>query len=159
MKLKMAIPVLMREASECDVESIWGLLAEYSKKRLLLPRTREEIRQRLPAFIIAELDGSFAGCVALRDFGGGLYEIRSLAVPEGLNGSGIGTALVNEAVSRLKTSAPCRVFALTYRAKLFKRAGFKIVDKSLFPQKIWSDCSLCPKKESCDETAVLLELE
>ncbi len=151
--------LILREASECDVESIWGLLAEYSKQRLLLPRAREEIRKKLPAFVVAELNGVFAGCVALRDFGGNLYEIRSLAVPEGMNRAGIGSSLVNEAVSRLKASAPCRVFALTYRAKLFQRVGFRIVDKSLFPQKIWSDCSLCPKKESCDETAVLLELE
>ena len=156
--MEMTLSALMRPATEKDIESIWELLAVYSKKRLLLPRTREEIRERLPSFIVAEQRGVFSGCVALRDFGGRLYEIRSLAVPEGLNGAGIGTALVSEAVSRLKASAPCRIFALTYRARLFQRAGFRIVDKSLFPQKIWSDCSLCPKKESCDETAVLLEL-
>ena len=53
---------------------------------------------------------------------------------------------------------PARVFALTYRANFFCRLGFRIVSKELFPQKIWSDCSVCPKKDRCDETAVLMEL-
>lgn len=157
----MSCHTVMRPASEDDVESIWKLLADYAVERLLLPRTREDIRRHLKMFMVAELDGVFAGCVALRDFGGRLYEIRSLAVPKALNGAGVGSALVQAVIDMLKERGhvPSRVFALTYRARLFKRAGFRVVDKSLFPQKIWSDCSLCPKKESCDETAVLLELE
>jgi len=149
----------LRKAEEKDVEHIWSLLAEYSKQRLLLPRSHEEIRKHLGVFIVAEAHGdAFAGCVALRDFHGKLYEIRSLAVVERFSKAGIGTALIKAAVEKLAPHAPCTVFALTYRARLFQRAGFKIVEKSLFPQKIWSDCSLCPKKESCDETAVMLEL-
>jgi amino-acid N-acetyltransferase len=144
---------------EDDVDSIWRLLGVYAERRLLLPREKSDIRARLPVFTVAELDGRFAGCVAVRDFGAGLFEIRSLAVPEEFNGRWIGTSLVHGAVERLRaTPPPRRVFALTLRPGLFVRAGFKVVDKSLFPQKIWSDCSQCPKKDCCDETAVLLEL-
>ncbi len=153
-----ALAVKVRKALDGDVEDIWSLLVKYSKMRLLLPRTREDIRGRLSNFHVAELDGRFAGCVALRNFGGGLYEVRSLAVPEELIGHGVGTALVKDLVSHMSAHAPCRLFALTYRDEFFKALGFRVVDKSLFPEKIWSDCSICPKKESCDETAVMLEL-
>ncbi len=51
-----------------------------------------------------------------------------------------------------------RVFALTYRADFFQTLGFRIVDKGMFPEKIWSDCIICPKRYRCDETAVLLEV-
>jgi amino-acid N-acetyltransferase len=32
------------------------------------------------------------------------------------------------------------------------------VDKALFPEKIWSDCQACPKRDRCDEEAVLREV-
>jgi len=51
-----------------------------------------------------------------------------------------------------------RIFALTMRPRLFQRLGFKVVDKELFPQKVWSDCSKCPKRDCCDEVAVSLDL-
>jgi len=40
----------------------------------------------------------------------------------------------------------------------FTRLGFKVVDKSLLPHKIWADCLQCVKFPSCDEIAVLLEV-
>jgi len=152
-----SIALKLRPAAEGDVEQIWEILAKYSRLRLLLPRSRDDIRAVLSSFHVAEVDGRFAGCVALRDFGGGLYEVRSLAVPEELGGMGVGTALVKELLEHVATLKPCRLFALTYRSAFFKHLGFRVVDKSLFPEKIWSDCSICPKKESCDETAVLME--
>ena len=51
-----------------------------------------------------------------------------------------------------------RVFTLTYQDVFFSRLGFQVVEKDLFPQKIWSDCWICPKKDCCDEIAMLLDL-
>ena len=59
---------------------------------------------------------------------------------------------------RERGGGPFRVFALTYQEKFFRHLGFRIVDKSLFPEKIWSDCAVCPKKDRCDEIAVLMEI-
>ena len=53
---------------------------------------------------------------------------------------------------------PAKIFALTYRDNFFCNLGFRIVEKDMFPEKIWSDCVLCPKQNCCDEIAVLLEL-
>ena len=51
-----------------------------------------------------------------------------------------------------------KVFVLTYVPDFFKKIGFKEVDKSVFPHKIWSDCLKCPKFPDCDETALMIEL-
>ena len=51
-----------------------------------------------------------------------------------------------------------RVFSLTYEKEFFYSLGFWEVDKSMLPQKVWNDCISCPKFPSCDENAVLIEL-
>lgn len=33
--------------------------------------------------------------------------------------------------------------------------GFTVVEKDIFPEKVWTDCIHCPKQHACDEIAVL----
>ena len=151
--------LVVRPAVEADVDNICNLLNEYAREKLLLQRTHEDILEKLKNFRVGEVGGEFAGCLALRDFGGSLYEIRSLAVRKKFKNCGYGSCLVSGALEDLrKKEKPVRVFALTYRAHFFCRLGFQIVKKELFPQKIWSDCAICSKKNCCDETAVLMEI-
>ncbi|OGV38659.1 MAG: hypothetical protein A2020_03805 [Lentisphaerae bacterium GWF2_45_14] len=151
---------LIRKAEEKDVREITRLLNSYAAEQLLLPRTEEDVMKYLGNFIIAETESeTFMGCAALRNFGDNLYEVRSLAVKKDFSGKGLGSELVEFLISKLTDSGrPVRVFALTYRAAIFKRLGFHTVSKDLFPQKIWSDCSVCPKMDCCDEEAVMLEI-
>jgi amino-acid N-acetyltransferase len=148
----------VRKALASDVTHIHDLLAVYAKKQILLGRTPEDITANLPGFFVAELHGRFVGCVALRDFGGRLFEVRSLAVRHESKGFGIGSAMVAAAVDSLRGSGKCRIFALTYQTAFFQKLGFHLVEKTEFPQKIWSDCDKCPRKDHCDEDALLIEL-
>ena len=50
------------------------------------------------------------------------------------------------------------LFALTRAVPFFEKMGFSITEKERFPQKVWNDCNICPLKEMCDETAMVLEL-
>lgn len=150
----------LRNADEQDVMNIHELLKVYAADRLLLPRPPEDILEKIRNFRILELNGEFAGCTALRNYGGGLYEVRSLAVRKEMLGKGAGSAMVAALLDSLRrtTTEPVRVFALTYRDNFFHRLGFQTVEKEMFPEKIWSDCSVCPKKDRCDEIAVLIEI-
>jgi len=149
----------IRPARAEDAPAIYALLATFSTEGKLLPRPVADIQARIANFLVADLDGAVAACGALRDFGGNLNEIRSLAVRRDLAGQGVGSTLVRallaKAVERTG-GAPGRVFALTYRVDFFRRLGFQVVDKYSFPPKIWSDCCVCPKKDHCDETAVMI---
>jgi amino-acid N-acetyltransferase len=40
----------------------------------------------------------------------------------------------------------------------FSRLGFRTVEKSRLPHKVWSDCLKCSKFPECDETAMVLDL-
>ncbi len=151
--------IIIRDAVETDVMSIHLLLAGYAREQLLLARPPEDILYHLANFVVAEKDGKLIACGALRDFGSSLFEVRSLAVDSCHAGKGLGSQIVGYLIERAKRKRPCRVFALTYHPALFMRLGFHRVTKELFPPKIWCDCSKCPKKDNCDEEAVLLELE
>lgn len=155
---KPAPAITIRPAALQDVQKIHDLLKIFAEKHLLLPRPQLDLIERIGNFTVAELEnGAFAGCSALRDYGNGLFEIRSLAVPEKFQRRGVATLLVENQIRNLRSRASAfRLFALTYRIDFFQNLGFRVVDKSLFPEKIWSDCERCPKKEHCDETAVLM---
>src|SRR5208337_4001858 len=47
------------------------------------------------------------------------------------------------------------VFALTYEQAFFEKLGFAVVDKSALPLKVWSVCIKCPKRDGCDEIAMV----
>jgi len=142
-----------------DAEAIVGLLQPYVPLGIVLPRTAEEIRRRHADFLVARDGGRIVGTVALRDFGAGLQEIRSLVVDAAHAGHGLGSRLIAAAVLAAAASGAERVFALTLRPHLFSRLGFREADVDLFPQKVWLDCAKCPKRDCCDEIALILEGE
>jgi amino-acid N-acetyltransferase len=151
--------IKLRPAEFQDAEKIRDILNLYAQEQLLLERSVEDIRSYIENFIVAEDEQkAVLGCCALRDFGNRLYEVRSLAVVSESAGKGIGSLMVKYFIDKLKAQGNCRLFALTYRAGLFNRLGFHMVEKDLFPEKIWSDCLACPKRDHCDEVAVMLEL-
>ena len=151
----------LRPARLEDAPAIYALLATFSTEGKLLPRPVADIQARIANFLVVELDGTIAACGALRDFGNNLNEIRSLAVRRDLAGQGLGSrlvkALLNKALERIG-GGHGQVFALTYRVEFFKRLGFRVIDKYTFPPKIWSDCCVCPRKDHCDETAVVIDV-
>ena len=125
----------------------------------MLPRPTAEIRSYIGNFLVAESDGTIVGAVALRDFGEGLEEIRSLVVHPECEGKGIGSGLIRAAVDFAQKRHTRRLFALTWRPSMFERLGFTLVEKEMFPQKVWADCAKCPKRDHCDEVAVLRHLD
>ena len=151
--------IVFRHAVPEDVPVIHELVCLYAKERLLLPRPPEDILEKIGNFHILELNGKPVGCAALRNYGNSLYEIRSLAVRKEYLNRRFGSRMVEGLLKILRDKGePARVFALTYRDSFFIQHGFRIVDKKMFPEKIWSDCVVCPKKDRCDEIAVLLSI-
>lgn len=141
-------------AEEQDAEAISALLAPYAARQIVLPRTPDDIRRHIQNFLVMKEAEVLRGCVALRDFGDGLQEIRSLAVADGHAGGGLGSRLIQAALDFARQRQARQVFALTLRPNLFLRQGFTLAQKEEFPQKIWADCQACRKKECCDEIAV-----
>lgn len=153
----MSDQVILRAAQAGDVYAISQLLHGYAREGVLLDRSEEDILFYLKNFTVAVNEaGGLLGCVAVRDFGNDLLEVRSLAIRPDSRRGGIGRKLIEHAIKKLDAERKnYRLFALTLQPEFFKRLNFDLVEKELFPEKIWADCSHCPKQHCCDEFAVI----
>ena len=152
---------VIRKAVIEDVRTIHRVLSHYGNQGLLLARPLSEIYDHLRDFFVLvgeDQERKIAGMCALGICWEDLAEIRSLAVLEDQQGAKVGTQLVEACLHEARSLGIKRVFALTYVEGFFAKLGFRIVDKSQLPQKVWSDCLKCPKFPECDETAMVLDL-
>ena len=148
---------MVRKAQVKDIKRVHELVGYYAKKGLMLPRPENEVAENLRDFFIYGKDNAVVGCAALHIFSDKLSEIRSLAVDPGHISEGIGTRLVEACLKEAGALGIKSVFVLTQKSNFFKRFGFISTEKKL-PQKIWTDCSICPKFAKCDEIAYIKEL-
>ena len=146
-------------ASAEHADDILGILQPFIASGVVLPREKTETLQGISNFFVAELKHKIIGCVAIKDYNDGLFEIRSLAVDKNYNNKGIGKKLISLAVENIIAARnPKQIFALTLRPEVFLKVGFEITSMSQFPKKIWEDCSKCPKADDCDEVAVVYDV-
>ena len=155
---RVSVPAV-RNASGRDVGAIQLLINTFADRKLMLLRSLSELYETLRDFHVAEVAGDIVGCVALHPVWEDLAEVKSLAVAESHHGMGIGSELLRAALEDARALGIPKVFALTYRADFFERAGFARVDKGTLPHKIWFECSRCPLFPDCKEEAVMIELE
>ena len=149
---------MLRKAKIGDVKQIQALVNNYAQLGLMLPRSLNELYESVRDFYVFEENREVMGVCALHINWEDLAEIRSLAVKEEQNKRGIGLKLARACLEEAEELSIGRVFALTYEPGFFEKLGFKRVDKSLLPQKVWQDCLKCVKFPECDEEAVILEL-
>jgi amino-acid N-acetyltransferase len=149
---------VIRQATERDVQSIADVVSANARHGQLLPRSAENIRASLHNWLVAEVDGRVVGIGSLLDMSPTLVEVRSLAVLPAYRSYGIGGLLVRALVERARARGIPTVFALTRAVPFFERLGFVVTDRARFPEKVWTDCVICPLRERCDEIAVVLEL-
>ena len=149
----------IRPAKLSDAKEILRLIRFWSERGKLLPRSLNDIYERIRDFFIYEsADGNIMGAVALAVVWEDLGEVRSLVVNENCQGEGVGLALVKHCVKTADEIGVRQLFALTYVPDFFKKLGFHEINKQLLPHKIWSDCVRCHKFPDCDESAVSIQL-
>ena len=149
---------MIRKAKLRDVKEMQRLIKLYSTRGEMLPRSLSELYDNIRDFFVSVQNRKVVGICALHICWEDLAEVRSLAVEERMRRKGIGARLVKACLEESKKLGAQRVFALTYQPDFFERLGFKKVDKSVLPHKIWTDCLKCVKFPDCDEIAVVKEL-
>ena len=151
----------IRKAVIGDITVIHKILNHFADQGLLLHRSLSELYDHLRDYYVLEEDddrGTVRGVCGLRVCWEDLAEIKSLAVSEESQDRGMGARLVDTCLEEARSLGLKRVFTLTYVPEFFRKIGFKLVDKSVLPHKIWADCLNCPKFPDCDETALLMDL-
>lgn len=152
----------IKKAAAGDIAAIHRILNDYAEQDLLLPRSLSELYDHLRDYFVLENEEqahSIHGVCGLRVYWEDLAEIKSLAVSEDQQDRGFGSKLVRACLQEARSLGIRKVFTLTYVPDFFMKLGFKAVDRSIFPQKIWADCLKCPKFPDCDEVALAINLQ
>ncbi len=149
---------MLRKAEIKDVKEIQKLLTHFANRGDMLSRSLSELYEAIRDFYICEEEGRLLGTAALHIVWEDLAEIRSVAVSEEAGRKGVGTQLVQACLDEAREIGLKRVFCLTYKPNFFGKFGFRIVDKSELPHKVWGDCMKCVKFPDCDEIAMVLDL-
>ena len=149
---------MIRKAKYNDVESIQNLICIFSETGKVLFRSLDEIRENISSFWVYEKNDQLIGVCSLKKDWGRLVELRSLGVDPRYSGQGIGTKMVEASLKEALSTDCDTLFVLTYAVSMFKRLGFRTIDKERLPHKVWNDCNACLHQENCDETAMVLSL-
>jgi amino-acid N-acetyltransferase len=151
----------IRKAVVQDIKAIQKILNYYAKKDFLLPRSLSELYDHLRDYFVLENTDQkhlIQGVCGLGISWEDLAEIKSLAISEGHQSKGLGSQFVEMCLEEARSLGIKKVFALTYIPNFFVKLGFREVEKSVLPNKIWADCLKCPKFPDCGEIAVLIDL-
>ena len=144
---------MLRKARISDVKTIHRMINQSAAKGEMLSRSLMDMYNSVRDFIVYYDENE------QKIVWENLAEIRSLYVDEAFRKKGIGRKMVEFCISEAITLDLFRIFSLTYKKEFFARLGFKEVDRSTLPEKIWSDCFRCPKyPDYCDEVAMMIEL-
>ncbi len=168
--MKAPSSIVIRKAKISDVVPIKKIIDFYAKEGIMLFRPIYEIYGNIRDFFVAEEKNKIVGCCALHVLGkeyhpgqkgSVLAEVRSLAVLRQHHGEGIGTKLVKKCFSEAQEMEIDKLFTLTTQknASFFKGIGFKKINKSKLPQKIWQECINCSRFPSdCNEVSLILDI-
>ena len=146
---------MIRTTTIFDVPRIQEIINSHAELGKMLFKSYAQLYEDLRDFGVCELDGQIVGCVALTVIWADLAEVRSLAVDNRFRGQGIGRELVEWAVEEARRLRVPRLMSLTYEQAFFEKLGFSVVPKETLPLKVWSDCVRCPKRDGCDEIAMV----
>jgi N-acetylglutamate synthase-like GNAT family acetyltransferase len=105
---------------------------------------------------VAELDGAVCGIAALRTYGDGLGELRSLAVQESAQGRGLGDMLVRAIVRDAREAGINALYVLTANPGYFSLHGFVEVVWGDVPEALDADRASGVARRRWN-TAMLLE--
>ncbi|WP_293447477.1 N-acetyltransferase [Persephonella sp.] len=150
---------MIRKATVKDGEKIFNILQTFAIQGVLLPRSLNNIYENIRDFFVYEENGEIVGIGSLHVFWEDLAEIKSLAILPQHQNKGIGKKIVKHCLKEAKQLGVEKVFALTYLPEFFQKLGFEIVDKSEFPQKVWTECIHCVKFNDCKEIPVMIRIK
>src|SRR5262245_22137743 len=130
--------ITVRPARGVDIRPLAELIEPFVQRKLLLPRTIDELALLLPNYFVAEDGGKIVGCAALEIYSSKLAELRSLVVRPEYQGQGVGKRLVEACVDRAREEQILEVMAVTSSEEFFRSCGFDFTlpgeKKALFLQ-------------------------
>lgn len=148
----------IRRARVDDVPRLYELIAHYAARGDMLPKTLDQLYNRVREFRVADIAGEVVGCAALKITWRDLAEVVSVAVHPDVQGQGLGRRLIEPLFDEARELRIPTLFVLTLQVRFFSKLGFREIPRLHLPHKIWQDCTACFKQDRCDETAMVRDV-
>ena len=145
----------VRRARDTDIAGIASLIDGYAAQGVMLTRTPESIALALHDYVVAvDARDRVVACGALREYSPSVAEVSAVAVAADAQGRGLGTRIVAAVEALAAVRGIDELFALTLTTGFFVAAGYAVVDRAIYPEKIRRDCRGCARRFSCAEVCV-----
>ncbi|WP_194784615.1 amino-acid N-acetyltransferase [Actinomyces haliotis] len=128
---------VLRQARPADVRAVAELVRPYAERRILVAKDLINYFEDVQEFTVAEGTGTtpdgvpesgIIGCGALHVMWDDIAEVRTLAVrPDHLH-TGVGSAILDDLLTRARALDLRRVFCLTFEVDFFTRHGFHPIE-------------------------------
>lgn len=116
----------IRPAVIDDIADILRIMQDYIEKGYLIPRTQEDILEKLSDYVVYAIDNAILGCGALHSFEDNSAELAAVGVGANYRKSGIGDAIVRHLLSAAQIRGYKKIFLLTTQAlDWFYQFGFE----------------------------------
>jgi amino-acid N-acetyltransferase len=151
----------VRKARLSDVAGMYRIINYYAELQRMLPKTELQLYENLRDYsIVTDVSSQdrVLACGALHIYWENLAEIRAIAVDPDLSRMHLGSRLVEKLLNEAREWQIERVFVFTYEPEFFSRFGFVKVEHRALPLKVYNECFHCPKFNTCDEIAMVLDL-
>ena len=164
--------ITIEKAEIRDVEEILDLINGFATSNLMLPRGPQYLYENIRDFVIAsdqnapvytmmdtkEVLHLIVACGSLHVLWKNIAEIRSLAIHPDYQHLRLGSKLVEYMKEEAQQLGVRSLYTFTLTEEFFKKLGFKRLERTELPAKVWGECSRCPKYFQCDEIGMVLEL-
>ncbi len=122
----------LRPMTQTDIPAVLSVMNPFIQKKILLPRTENDLNSKLSDYVVYEIDGGIRATASLHIYDKNQAEIAGLAVDESFSNLGIGPKIIDYLIQRAKNKNLSSVFILTTQTSdWFEHLGF-------FPDKISS---------------------
>ena len=155
----------IRRARLDDAEAVFALV--HLNRDMLVPRSMGNIVENIDRFLVAACGADIVGCAAYQvhpEIGkpeSATVELQSLAVRSPYRRRGIGRAMVEAVVSRVRPFRPRELLVLTFSPQFFEKLGFREIPKTKVMHKLYTGCINCTKHAdpfTCPEIAMVRDV-
>ena len=129
----------IRPARTSDVREIRALVDSFAAPGKMLSKETVTLYESVQEFTVAVKDGVIIGCGALHVLWEDLAEVRTVAVAQEFQKTGIGHQILEKIIDRARAIGVKRIFCLTFQTEFFGKHGFEVIEGTPVEPEVYAE--------------------
>ena len=129
----------IRPARTSDVREIRALVDSFAAPGKMLSKETVTLYESVQEFTVAVKNGVIIGCGALHVLWEDLAEVRTVAVAQEFQKTGIGHQILEKIIDRARAIGVKRIFCLTFQTEFFGKHGFEVIEGTPVEPEVYAE--------------------